>query len=247
MPELIVVMVLTVIFSGMVISFSIDLWGRSANLTSSSETLNTRQNLGDALRDRFNAASVLLNQNSIADAHVSAIDPADVSGTHWLTLHAIPHTIPMPEKGVTTPVLYYAAPSVDYSYNFIMNDKLPYEDEFVLFLDGTSKQLRLRTLANPAASGNRQRTSCPPKTAGCREDNILAEDVTAVSLRYFSRSGNPLDWSSVHDPLTGEAVGPDFPVVEVIEITVGLKKRAIIHGSGDSISQTTIRVALRNG
>jgi type II secretory pathway pseudopilin PulG len=245
--ELIVVMVLTLMFSGLVLGFFIDFWGSSASLENDSETLVTRQDAGDALREAFNTTTGLINQNSIADDHADNPDPSDVSGTHWEVLHAIPGTTAAPATG-TTPVLYYSAPSVDSSKNFIMNGVQPYQDEFVLYLT-SSKELRLRTLANPGASGNRARTSCPPAaaTADCPADQLIADDISSVSERYFSRSGNLLDWTSITDPLTGLYIGPDFPSVEVVELTLNLHRKSVLHGGADTSNQTIIRVAFRNG
>jgi len=247
-PELIVVMVLTLLFSSMVISFALDFWGSTTRLQNSSENLVTRQNLGDTLRDQLNPVTSLLNQNSIPDSHASVSDPTDITGSHWLVLHVIPDTTSMPSSGIT-PLLYYAAPSLDMSKNIIMNGTAPLTDDFVLYLNASDKSLRLRTLANPNASGNRLKTSCPIPNASpsCPPDRILAQDVTKVSKRYFSRSGNLLDWNAVKDPDTGASIGPDFSSVEVIEMTIHFHKKAIIKGSGDSITNTVIRVAFRNG
>lgn len=248
-PELIVVMVLTVLFSGMIMSFSLDFWGSSTSLQNSSETLVTRQNVGDALRERFNAASTLINQNSIPDINTAVPDPTDLSGTHWQILHAIPGLTSTPSPGTIAPLLYYAAPSTDASKNIIMNGVSPFYDEFVLYIDGTSKTLKARSLANSSASNNRVKTSCPASavSATCPEDRTLANNVSGVSMRYFSRSGNLLDWNSVTDPDTGVSIGPDFSSVEVVELTINFRKKATIKGSADSISNTIVRVALRNG
>jgi type II secretory pathway pseudopilin PulG len=246
--ELLVVMILTIMFSGLILTFFLDLWGSTASLENDSETLVTRQDAGDVLREAFNVTSSLINQNGIADAHANNPDPGDVSGTHWLILHAIPGNTAMPASG-TTPLLYYTAPSVDSSKNFIMNGVQPYQDEFVLYLDGSTKQLLLRTLASPGASGNRKVTSCPPAqaSASCPADRLLATDVSSVDKRYFSRSGNLLDWTSITDPVTGASIGPDFPSVEVLELTLNLHRKSVLHAGNDTTNKTIIRVAFRNG
>ncbi len=247
-PELVVVMVLTLVFSTLVLSFAFDFWGVATNLQNSSETLVTRQNLGDNLRNRLNVATTLLNQTSIADVNANVSDASDVTGTHWVLLHAVPTTLSMPTKGSYAPILYYEAPAIDANKNFLMRGVQPAQNEFVMYLDGTAKALMLRSLANDV-SENSLSTSCPPSvvTSLCPVDKTLASDVLSVSTKYFSKSGNTIDWNQVKDPITGESIGPDFPDVEVIELTIVLKKRAVIHGEADSISKTTIRVALRNG
>lgn len=246
--ELIVVMTLTLMFSGLVMTFFIDLWSSTATLENDSETFVGREDAGDALRDAFNAASGLVNQNGLADAHTLNADPAIAAGTFWTPLHAIPGNIAMPGTG-TTPLLYYESPSTNSSRNFILNGTQPYRDNFVLYLDASTKSLMLRSLANPSASGNRVVTSCPPAqaTASCPADKRIATDISSVSLRYFSRSGNPLDWTSITDPLTGNYIGPDFPSVEVLELTLNMHRKSTLHRGADTSNQTIVRIAFRNG
>lgn len=247
--ELVVVMTLTLIFSGMIISFALDYWGNTSSLQSSNETLVTRQNAGDILRDQLNRATGLIIQNGIPDPNTEVADATEPSGSYWLALHAVPGDIAMPAAGNFTPVFYYTAPSTDASHIQILNGVQPYYDEFVLYLDGSTKELRLRTLTNPSASGNRLRTTCPTAaaTASCPADRIVARDVYSVGMNYFSRSGNQINYQSIIDSTTGEYIGPDFPSVEVVEVTINLKKPAIIHGRNDTTNATIIRVALRNG
>lgn len=247
--ELIVVMVLTMLFSGMVITFAIDFWGSEASLQNSTETLVTRQNAGDILRTNLERAQGLIEQNSIPDSNTEVSDPSNASGTYWLTLHAVPTTITMPAANAAAPVFYFTSPSTDTSHNLIMNGAQPYYDEFVLYMDGTTKRLLLRTLVNPNANGDRLQTTCPEAIASstCPGDRIVADDVASVSTKYFSKSGNSIDHDSIVDPNTGAYIGPDFPAVEVVEITVNIARKAVIHGTNDTTNSTTIRVAFRNG
>jgi type II secretory pathway pseudopilin PulG len=246
--ELAVVMTLTLLFSGLIMTFFLDLWGSTATLQNDSETFVGRENAGDSLREAFNAASGLITQNGIADAHTNNPDPAIAAGTYWTPLHAIPGTTNMPGSS-TTPLLYFEAPSVNSSKNFILNGTQPYKDNFVLYLNAGTKSLMLRTLANPSASGNRRVTSCPPSQASatCPADRTIASDISSVSLRYFSRSGNLLDWTSITDPLTGSYIGPDFPSVEVVELTLTVHRKSTVHSGSDTSNQTIVRIAFRNG
>ncbi|HPR09640.1 prepilin-type N-terminal cleavage/methylation domain-containing protein [Candidatus Saccharibacteria bacterium] len=250
-PELIVVMTLTLLFSSLVLSFTFDIWGGASQLQNSSDTLVSRQNLGDTLRNRLNAATTLLNQNSIPDPNTMVSEPTDASGSHWLRIHAVPQTIPIPASGSYTPVIYYSAPAIGTNKQFLMRGSSPYQDEFILYLDGAKKQLKLRVLAVDASPlANPLKTSCPTTiaTPTCPRDHILAEDVLNVSTKYFSKSGNPVNWNDVKDPETGASIGPDFSSdVEVVEMSVTYTKRAVIKGRSDSRAQTTVRVALRNG
>lgn len=248
LPELVVVMVVTVMLSGLVLSFFIDLWGSTATLQNDSETFVTRENAGDRLRDSFNSAAGLITQNGLADSNTNNPDTSIASGNYWLPLHAVPGATAMPSTG-TAPLLYYEAPSVTSSKVFIMNGSQPYKDNFILYLDASTKSLMLRTLANPSASGNAKTTSCPPAaaTASCPADRTVASDISSVSTRYFSRSGNLLDYTSITDPLTGDYIGPDFPSVEVLELTLSLHRKSTLHSGTDTSNQTIVRIAFRNG
>ncbi len=241
--ELLVYIILTVMFSMLVFSFLLDFWGSAATLENDSETFVTRQNAGDKLRDRLNAAAHLIEQNSISDSHVLA-----GTSPSWNKIHATPGTTVMPTSNNYTPVIYYEAPSIDSSKNYIMNGAQPYDDEFVLYMNGSTKQLLLRSLANPSASGNTVTTSCPASlaTTSCPADTVIADDVTSIDTRYFSRSGNTIDYTSITDPLTGAYIGPDFPSVEVVELTLHLGRNKTLHGGAATVNETIIRVALRN-
>ena len=129
-----------------------------------------------------------------------------------------------------------------------MNGVQPYEDEYVLYLNGTTKQLLLRTLANSSASGNRAITSCPAAvaTTSCPADKIIASDLGSVDIRYFSRSGGTIDWTSIFDSATNTYVGPDEPAVEVLELTLNISTKAVFQTSNTTTSSTVICIALRN-
>jgi hypothetical protein len=128
-----------------------------------------------------------------------------------------------------------------------MNGTQPYEDEFILYTDGTSRKLFLRSLANPAASGSRLKTSCtPPGTASCPADRAVAQDIASIDMRYFSRTGNLINYTSIVDPNTGQYIGPDFPAVEVVEFTLNITKKPIFQKTNATQNSTVIRIALRN-
>jgi len=138
-PELIVVMVLTLLFSSMVLSFAFDFWGGATQLQNSSDTFVDRQNVGDKIRDSINEASSLINQNSIADANTALPDASDASNTRWLLLHAIPVTTAMPTKGQSQPVFYFEAPAKDQLNHYIMRGVTPFQNEYVIYMDGSKK------------------------------------------------------------------------------------------------------------
>jgi len=248
-PELLSVMIVSLIFSGLILYFAFSYWRATATLEGDLQTYVGRLNTGDKLRESFNAASGLITQNSLPDSNTGNPDPAYASNNFWIPIHAVPGNIAMGSTGTITPVVYFKQPAVDSSKNYIMNGTLPYENEFILYLDGGSKQLMLRSLANPAATGNATLTSCPPATATslCPGDRIIGEDVASLDTRYFSRTGNLIDYTSITDPITGAYIGPDFMSVEVIEFNIHVFKKSALHNGADTSSQTIIRLALRNG
>jgi len=246
--ELMSTLVITLLFSGLIIYFTFEYWRTSATLSNDMETFVGRLNAGDRLREALNASSGLINQNSIADTHTGNADPAQPSGTYWLPIHAIPGDIAMGAAGTITPVLYFKAPSIDTSKNIVLNGAQPYEDEFVLYMDGSTKALRMRVLANGSATSNSRVPTCPPASVSstCPIDRLIAENISKVTMRYFSRSGNLIDYTSIVDPTTGAYIGPDMTSVEVVEIGLSVFKKSTVHGGADTSSQTIVRVALRN-
>lgn len=245
--ELLLYIMLVGALSSLVITAMLDYWAGAATLINDNETLVSRADAGDALRNDLNMAAHLINQNSIPD--INALTPDPVAGSsYWLSIHAIPGSTTMPVAGSYTPVFYFTAPSVNGSKSFIMNGSQPYYDEFVLYLNGTTKQLLLRTLANPSATGDRLKTSCPAASASssCPADLIMSDNIASVDLSYYSKAGNPINYTSSTDPLTNQYNGPDFPLVEVVSITLHLSIRATIQGTTSTLNQTVIRVALRN-
>ncbi len=254
-PELLIMMIVTSILTIAVISFSMNYWSAAAKLQNSSTTLTSRLNAGDALRDALNRSSGLISQNGIPDSHAGYSDPT-AGASYWLALHAQPKSIPMPAAGTITPVFYFQAPSLDTSRNFIMNGLQSYKDEFVLYLDGSTKTLKMRTLVNPSATADRLKTTCPPAyiSTTCPADKIFSEDVASVDTKFFSRSGNIINYTSiVEKDINGNPVvptvyiGPDYPSVEVIELTINLYKKSTVGGSSNTSNLVIVRVALRNG
>jgi Tfp pilus assembly protein PilW len=246
--ELLAVIITSSIIMGVTTAFALNLWTNTAVVQSDEDTLVSRLNAGDYLRDAVDSASGLIDQNDLADAHTGDADPSDPSGTHWAVIHAVPGTINMGAAGTITPLIYFNRPSIDTSKNIIMNGDVPYQDDVILYMDGSTKQLLARVRANPYASNNRAKTSCPASQASqsCPADTVVADNVAGVGMRYFSRSGNTIDYTSIVDPNTGDYIGPDFSSVEVVEFTLNLYKRAQLHSGANTTNQTVIRVALRN-
>jgi prepilin-type N-terminal cleavage/methylation domain-containing protein len=246
--ELLVALVVGGLMSMTITTFALRYWSNTAVLQNNEQALVSRLNAGDYLRSLVNSSNGLIVQNDIPDTHTLNADPANVSGAYWLPIHALPGTTSIGSAGTYTPVIYLDRPSINTSKAIVMNGTAPYQDNVLLYMDGTNKQFKARVLANPNATANAAKTTCPPANAtnACPADSIIAENVSSVGVRYFSKSGNTIDYSSIKDPVTGANNGPDFPSVEVLEITINLSKKAKLHNGANTTNQTIIRVALRN-
>jgi prepilin-type N-terminal cleavage/methylation domain-containing protein len=248
LPELLSVMVVSSLFAGLILYFGFSYWRYGFLLEADLDTYITRLNAGDYLREAVGGSTGLINQNSIPDANTLNADPLIGSGEYWDVIHAIPGNTTVGASGTTTPLLYFSRPSQNTTGAFIMNGTQPYRDEFVLYLNGSTKQLLARTIANPSATGNKLVTSCPPDlaTSTCPADKVVARDIASVDMRYFSRSGNTLDFTSSTDAITGDYNGPDFSVTEVVEFTLNLTKKPIFQKTNATQNSTIVRIALRN-
>ena len=248
LPEILVVLVLSGLFSGLILFFGFSFWRYGYLLEADLDTLVTRLNAGDFLRESFSSSSGLVIQNGIPDPNPNNPDPADATNSYWEPIHAVPGNKPIGAPGSTTPLVYYKRFSVNTSGAVVMNGSQPFEDEYILYLNGTTKELLVRTLANPNATANRLKTSCSPasSTPSCPEDKVIAGDISSVDLRYFSRSGNLIDHTSLFDTTTNTYVGPDFTSVEVIEFNIHLAKKPIFQKTNATLNDTVIRIALRN-
>lgn len=247
--ELLIVVVVTAFVTVALIAFMFNFWQYSYYSQANFVNFSERLNVNDFLRERLSASSGLITQNGIPDANVGLGDPSDGTGTYWNPVHAVPTTITAgQDSNVINPIIYYKGYSTASDKTIIMNGVIPYEDEFILYLDEDGN-LRVRTLVNPSTIGtNRLTTSCPVATAGpsCPEDNLLISDVESVERRYFSRSGNLIDWESIWDSDINQFIGPDNGAVEVVELTINVKKKATFQQSETIQNSTIIRVALRN-
>jgi len=245
--ELMIVIVTTSLFVGLIMFFTIQYWRYGFALEADLDTFTQRLNAGDFIRDSLGTSSGLMTQNSISDSNALSADPV-AGANYWLMIHAVPHNIAVPAAGSYTPVMYYRRISVNTSNVVIMNGTQPYEDEYVMYLDGTSKSLKVRTLANSFATGNKAVTSCPPAiaTATCPPDKTLISNLASIDTRYFSRSGNLIDFTSIVDPITSEYIGPDYTAVEVVELTLNVAKKDAFQKVITTRSSNIIRIALRN-
>lgn len=243
--ELLIVIVATGVISGAIFTFTFNYWRASYAQQSSVDSLNTRLNAGDILRELISSSSGLIKQTSIPEGNVLA--PDSNNSLYWRELRATEETIPTTTSEIT-PVLYFKRFSFDANREIIFNDEIPYEDEYALYIDGDERSLRLRSIANPNAPDNALRTSCPLAGADetCPADRLIAEDVSSIDVRYFSRTGNIVDYTSVEDPDTGEYIGPDFPAAEVAELQINISRTPPFQQTETTQVSTIIRAALRN-
>lgn len=242
---LIVILVSSLIFTA-TFSFFWQYWQYAEKSQTDSDTFTSRLDVSDYIREKVGTTSGLITQNSIADPNANVSDPSS-GANFWLTIHSIPGTIST-DSSSDRPILYFRHYSQDKNGAFIFNGLNPYEDEYIIYLSKLG-ELRVRTLANPNASANALRTSCPSAVASdtCPEDKLLIDGVSSISTRYFSRSGTLLDYTPVFDPeLNAYVEGPDFPAVEVVEYTLNIAKKAFTQTSNTTQSSTIIRIALRN-
>lgn len=246
--ELLIVMVTTAMFTSLIMFFTFNFWRFGYVLEADLSTFTTRLNAGDVMRELISSSSGFINQNSIIDNNTHNPDTAYASNYYWITNHAVPGNKPVGASGTTTPLLYFKRFSTNSSNQLIMNGTQPYEDEYVLYLNGTTRELLLRNLANTSATGNKLATSCPKSVAtfSCPADKIIADSIESIDIRYFSRSGNTVDWTSVYDPILAQYIGPDNQVVEVLEVTLNISKKAVFQATETTKNSTVIRIALRN-
>lgn len=247
--ELMIVIITMSLLMVTIIAFLMNFWRFSIYQQADLDSLVQRLNTSDYLRESLGTSSGLVTQNSIPDTYPGLVDPADVTGTYWAPVHAVPGTVSTGQLGVATPLMYYTRFSSNQSGDFIYNGTQPHEDEYILYLDEASKSLRVRIIIDPATSAtNRLSTTCPPAnvTSTCKADVLLISDVDSVDKRFFSRSGNAIDWTSIYDSDLGTYIGPDNSVVEVVELKINVNKRAVFQTVNNTLNTTIIRVALRN-
>lgn len=247
-PELLIVITVTSLFTTLIMVFTFNYWRYGYLVGADLGTFVTRLNASDYLREAIGSSSGFIIQNSIQDSNTNNPDTSIAGNKYWIPKHAIPGNIPIGSGSATTPVLYFKRYSLSSTGSFIMNGTQPYEDEYVMYLNASTKELLVRTLANTNATGNKIKTSCPPATAStsCPADKVIASDLASIDIRYFSRSGNTIDWTSVYDSTISTYVGPDEPTVEVLELTLNITKKAVFQKNFSTVNSTTIRIALRN-
>lgn len=246
-PELLIVMSVTGVMLAIIVGFTISYSRFAASLQVVSDAFVTRLNISDYFREKLGASTGLISQNSIADTHTGNPDTSISPLYFWKLIHAVPGNIAMNSSGTITPVLYFRHFSQNNTGAFIYNGTQPYEDEYIIYLDNSDKTLNVRTIANPSATGNKAKTTCPASlaTVSCPADAKLVSSVASVDVRYFSRSGTLIDWTSIFDTNINTYIGPDFTSVEVVELKINTTVNAL-YQSNKLYNTTIIRIAIRN-
>lgn len=259
--EMLIVVIMTTVLSMVIFAMGYQYLKQAASLNARSNFYIDRLNVADYLRQNIGLSTGLINQNSIADSNRLVADPADTTNTLWKPIHAIPGSY-----GTTTditPIVYYSQDALRSDRTPIMNGTTAYQNEFIMYHDGPSSELRIRALANPNATGNVTQTTCTTETATCPKDKVLLTGVQTTELRYFSRSGEDIDFRSScdpdvyycagttppaclqTDPYTG-CNGLDFSQVEVAQFKLKVRKTIESDANHSIYNSTIIRIALRN-
>ncbi len=128
-------------------------------------------------------------------------------------------------------VIVLPVPALDASRNYIIDPDTgsPYMNELIYYKNGTT--LMERTLANPDASGNTLRTSCPAASASpaCPADKQLATYVSSMTFSLYDQdaaiTNDPLQARSISITLTMQRNAPGNPLSLTSKIRVTLRNR----------------------
>lgn len=131
----------------------------------------------------------------------------------------------------STFVIIIAVPALDNSHNYIIDPSTgsPYMNELVYYKNGST--LMERVLANPAATGNRLETSCPPASASssCPADPVLATYVNSMTFTLYDQNANittdATSARSVAINLSMQRNAPGNPITVSNSIRVTLRNR----------------------
>jgi len=106
-------------------------------------------------------------------------------------------------------VIIIAVPAKDSNQDYIINPSTnePYNNELVYFRQGNT--LYKRTLADPDATGNTLKTSCPASLASssCPADRKLLENLNTIQFTLYDQ-----DDVEINDPLLARSIEIDLNV-----------------------------------
>ena len=182
--EMLIVIVMTTVMSMIIFAIGYQYLKQAASLNARTNFYHDRLNVADYLRQNIGLSTGLLNQNGIADSNRLVADPADATNTRWKPIHTIPGSFGSP--GAITPIVYYSQDALRSDGTPIMNGSTAYQNEFIMYHDGPSSELRIRSLANPNATGNVTKTTCTTASPTCPKDKVLLTGVQTRSEEHTS-------------------------------------------------------------
>ena len=130
----------------------------------------------------------------------------------------------------TSLILIISTPVLDSANNFIIdsNTGYPYQNEIVYYASGA--KLYKRILANPNATGNTEKTSCPQalSSATCPADILMSSNFKSLSFVFYDQD---------------DAVTTSIPDARSIKLYIQMQRRTF----GKTINfDNNIRITIRN-
>lgn len=254
--ELIAVIAITGLMVVAVFAFYESILGTTLKAELDVNTTADRMAAANSLRNKISESSGLTSQPSISDPN------GPLTGGLWPEFHPSDNNqshLPSPINDMQ-PILYFRTIAYNSSQQPLVQPNGQFhQDEHVLYRQTAENRLFIRTLANTVA-GNAERTTCPSAsaTATCPADQLVLNNVERVDFNYFSKTGEVMNYYQVINDTDPDCAsnpvptnpycqtGPDFEVVEVVEIRPNLSAKARLQQDNTSQSETVIRVALRN-
>lgn len=128
-------------------------------------------------------------------------------------------------------VIIIAVPAITSAHNYIIDSSTgsPYMNELVYYRNSTT--LMERNLANPSATGNSIRTTCPTNiaTSSCPADRLLATYVNTLTFTLYDQNAVlttiSTDARSVAITLSMQRNAPGQPLTVTNSIRVTLRNR----------------------
>lgn len=255
--EMMTVSVVTGVLVAMIFAFTVTYLQNASLSQSDNIAFVDRMNVSDYLRENIGISSGLMGQPRIPDAHVPAGLQDAYDSSYWREIYPVKDAQINANAADINPVLYFRQFAHNTSGDMVANGSEKYHDNYVLYLQRDGK-LRVRAIANPDVPDNKLKSTCPDDqvSATCPADKTLMEDVDWIKPRYFSRSGVIVDHTSIDadnvSPCTSpppdyaNCAGGEFPIAEVMELTIHISKRPDALHKNATQSSTIVRVALRN-
>ena len=207
--ELLIATILGGMMAIILFSITIFLYGGVLRNEVRSELTVESQNILRGVVEDLRMSSGIKTTNSIPDAN-------EPSGG-WVTSNA-------------NTILIISYPALDTNNEFIVNTLTgePYQNEYIYFAQETN--LFKRILANPAAPGNSETTSCPKSlaTLSCPEDRILSTNFKAMNFEFYDQD---------------DIVTTDLLLARSIRLDIDMTRNVL---GQDIDANNRIRVTMRN-